>query len=80
MNSRQNESTFKVSQIRWKSSIITFNILQQFNTYKQLPRLAKGSYVLEKLGFTNFRRKKLNRIKPYAFNKCRNLNKNGREN
>ncbi|KAG5580291.1 hypothetical protein H5410_050918, partial [Solanum commersonii] len=38
---------------------------------KQLPRLAKGSYVLEKLCLTNFKRKKLKRIKPYAFKKCK---------
>ncbi|KAH0729336.1 hypothetical protein KY289_000524 [Solanum tuberosum] len=40
-----------------------FSRNQHFYTIHQLPPAAKGSYVLEKMGMTNFRRKKLKRIK-----------------
>ncbi|KAH0645238.1 hypothetical protein KY284_033122 [Solanum tuberosum] len=39
------------------------NIVQNYYTHHQLPLPVKGSYLLEKLGVQNFRRKKLKRIK-----------------
>ncbi|KAH0713383.1 hypothetical protein KY290_008979 [Solanum tuberosum] len=39
------------------------DIVQHFYIKEQLPRLAKGSFLLEKLGMASFRRKKLKRIK-----------------
>ncbi|KAK6782013.1 hypothetical protein RDI58_019809 [Solanum bulbocastanum] len=39
------------------------DIVQHYYTCTQLPSLARGSYILEKMGVQNFRRKKLKRIK-----------------
>ncbi|XP_015077570.1 uncharacterized protein LOC107021424 [Solanum pennellii] len=39
------------------------DIVQHFYIKDQLPTLARGSFILEKLGMANFRRKKLKRIK-----------------
>nr|XP_010317983.1 uncharacterized protein LOC104646365 [Solanum lycopersicum] len=39
------------------------DIVQHFYIEDQLPTLARGSFILEKLGMANFRRKKLKRIK-----------------
>ncbi|KAH0697746.1 hypothetical protein KY289_015228 [Solanum tuberosum] len=39
------------------------NIIRQYYTHHQLPTVAKGSYLLERMGVSNFRRKKLKRIK-----------------
>lgn len=40
-----------------------FDIPQHYYVYQQLPMGAKGSYLLEKLGMTNFRRRNLKKIK-----------------
>ncbi|WMV40344.1 hypothetical protein MTR67_033729 [Solanum verrucosum] len=40
-----------------------FDIVQHYYTKQQLPNLAKGSYQLEEMEMTQFRRKKLKRIK-----------------
>ncbi|KAK4729620.1 hypothetical protein R3W88_022608 [Solanum pinnatisectum] len=39
------------------------DIMQHYYTYTQLPNIARGSYILEKMGVQSFRRKKLKRIK-----------------
>jgi len=39
------------------------DIVHQYYTYQQLPVEAKGSYLLEKMGMSNFRRNRLKRIK-----------------
>jgi len=39
------------------------DIVQHYYTHPQLPHAIKGSYLLEKMGVQNFRRKKLKRIK-----------------
>ncbi|WMV07509.1 hypothetical protein MTR67_000894 [Solanum verrucosum] len=39
------------------------DIIQHFYTYQQLPGASRGSYILEKMGMQNFRRKRLRRIK-----------------
>ncbi|KAH0655606.1 hypothetical protein KY285_030488 [Solanum tuberosum] len=46
--------------VKWSHK---FSRNQHFYTSQQLPPAAKGSYVLEKMGMANFRRKKLKRIK-----------------
>ncbi|PHT55029.1 hypothetical protein CQW23_03515 [Capsicum baccatum] len=40
-----------------------YDITQHYYTHQQLPRAAKGFFILEKLGTMNFRRRKLKRIK-----------------
>ncbi|XP_015160979.1 uncharacterized protein [Solanum tuberosum] len=39
------------------------DIIRQYYTHHQLPTVAKGSYLLERMGVSNFRRKKIKRIK-----------------
>ncbi|KAK4717973.1 hypothetical protein R3W88_016311 [Solanum pinnatisectum] len=39
------------------------DIIQHYYTCNQLPNVARGSYILEKMGVQSFRRKRLNRIK-----------------
>lgn len=40
-----------------------YDITQQYYTHQQLPRAAKGYFILDKLGTMSFRRRKLKRIK-----------------
>ncbi|KAG5592509.1 hypothetical protein H5410_043023 [Solanum commersonii] len=40
-----------------------WDIIQHFYTHQQLPMVARGSYLLEKLGMASFRRRRLKRVK-----------------